>query len=66
MTTTPAQISHRIARGIEYANLIQQAAEAARTGDVFAGLGKTAAAAECWTLASDLREAAALLRGGAS
>ena len=66
MSQTPAQISHRIARAIEYANLIQQAAEAARTGDVFAGLGKAAAASECRTLANDLREAAALLRGGSS
>jgi hypothetical protein len=66
MTTTPAQVHARIARGVQYANLIQQAAEAARTGDVFAGLGKTAAASECRTLANDLREAAALLRGGAS
>ena len=66
MSTEAAKVNYRIRRSVEYANLIQQAAEAARTGDVFAAHGKTILASECRTLANDLREAAALLRGGAS
>ena len=62
----PTQVHHRILRGVQYANLIQQAAEAARTADVFAEMGNTDAATTCRALSDLLRREAAGMRGGQS